>query len=328
LQVTPQTKLLSTDGKTFPVDQIRPNVWAFFDAVRNSDGLIETHSITFELNIISSNEVKYRDQSEPKIEEPDYSRHIPGEIKFHYQGTVNYPWTLTILPDETVQEYVTKVGEGLIPQYQKDLPAGDPAKINFRFYVVERPSRWKEVLDDASSLPGGVIIVPDNVLAALDNEAQLAALLSNCIAVTLEEQLYAHRARLKAQNVMAWAGVIPSLYGFPLSFGNGIAADRFQQQMNEQASRIGLRYMVRDGYDICEAPFAWSAAANKQAENPRTSSYFPTTFESNVLGDLYLDYAPQDCSHLKTGREAYQRMLSELRADAPKLPKPKNNPKD
>jgi hypothetical protein len=320
LKVTPQTRLLSEDGKDILIDQIHAGTWASFKGKWLTDHSIEVLSIKFLPNTITSDEVKFRDKSEPEIELPDYANHKPGKIKGHLK------WTLNILPDQAIQDYVARVGEGLIPQYQKDLPASDPAKINFRFYVVEKPSRWKEVLNDASATPGGIIIVPDNVLAALDNEAQLAAILSNCIAITLDKQLFVHRARLKTQNIVGWASDFAGFYGLPVGIGDGIAAGKLAVQMNKRASRIGLRYMLSAGYDIRVAPFAWTVAANNKAHNPREAGLLPSGLTQSLMGDLYYDYASTDYSRLKTNREDYRKMLAELRAVAPKLPKPKNHP--
>lgn len=322
LKVTPQTKLSSEEGKSFPVDQIRANTWVAFKAKRAPDGSLQAASLKFWSNTITPDEVKYRDKSEPDIQEPDYATHTPGKIKFHLQ------WMLTILPDKAVQDYVTRVGESLIPQYQKDLPASDPAKINFRFYVVERPSRWKEVLSDASASAGGVVIIPDNVLAVLDNEAQLAALLSNCIATTLDKQLYMHRGREKTQTALGWASDFAGLCSLPVGIGNGIAAKRLLLQINERASRTGLRYMLHAGYDLREAPFSWTVAANEKIQNPEPVGVLPSALVQSVMADLYFDYASTDYSQLKANRETYHKMLAELRSAAPRLPKPKNYPAD
>lgn len=327
LKVTPQTKLLSEDGKPISVDQIHTNMWASFEGKWLPDQMIEALSIRFSPNTITPDEVKFRDKSGPTIEEPDYANHTPGKIKTGLlDWTLNIHWTLSILPDQAIQDYVTHVGEGLIPQYQKDLPASDPSKIHFRFYVVEKPSRWKETLNDASAGPGGIIVVPDNVLAALNNEAQLAAILSNCIAATLGKQEYAHHARTKIQNVVGLASNFPGLYGLPIGIGDAVAEQKLLLEMNERASRIGLRYMLRAGYDIREAPFAWRMAANEKVENPWREGNMPSPLTRSVMGDLYFNYASTDYSRLKTDREAYQKMLAELRAAAPELPKPKNHP--
>jgi hypothetical protein len=219
-----------------------------------------------------------------------------------------------------------RLAKALFLNIRKDLPAGDPTKVNFRFYVVQAPSKWKEALHDAASTAGGVIYVPDNALAMLDNEAQLAALLSNCIAVTLEKQFYVHRTRGKIQNDIAWAGALTGLEGLPLTIGNNIAASRLTLQINELASRIGLRYMLASGYDIREAPFAWMAAANEKVENPLLEGDVLPPLARSVMSDLYYDYGSVDYSKLTAGRNSYQKMLAELRAAAPKLPKSKNYP--
>lgn len=323
LKVTPQTKLLSEGGKSVPADHIRANTWAAFKAKRAPDDSLEALSLTFWPNTVTPDEVKYRDKSEPDIQEPNYATHTPGKIKFHLQ------WTLTILPDKAVQDYVTRIGQSLIPQYQKDLSASDPSKINFRFYVVERPSRWKKVMNDASATAGGVVIIPDSVLSVLDNEAQLAALLSNCIATTLDKQIYLHRGRLRAQAIIGNTSIPILLFApvglaVPTLVGDGIAAHKLALQMNERASRTGLRYMLHAGYDLREAPFAWTVAANKRIENPVAVGVLPPALVQSVMADLYFNYASTDYSRLTTNRDAYHGILAELRSAAPKLPKPKN----
>jgi predicted Zn-dependent protease len=45
--------------------------------------------------------------------------------------------TYRIVPNQQTQEYIAKVGESFIPAHQKDLPADDPLKIPFCFYLVE-----------------------------------------------------------------------------------------------------------------------------------------------------------------------------------------------
>ena len=319
LRVTGSTKLLSADGKPFPARQIQPNVWATFDAIRKPDGTVEALSIAFEPNTVTANEVKFRDKSEPKITLPDYAKGIPGEIKF--KGS----WALKILPNKSVQNYVATVGEKLIPEYQKNLPDGDLGAIKFRFYVVGHHTRWKESLHDAVAMPGGSIIIPDNVLATLNNEAQLAALLSNCIAVTLEKQLYAHRTQSEVKKYAGTAADMAVLgvpAGIALSIWSGKA---LEPDRNKQTVRIGMRYMLHAGYDIREAPFAWDAAANHDAQNPRSGDYILSSFEQSVLGDLYFYYTSIDYSRLKANRSAYRQMLATLQKDDPKLPKAKNH---
>jgi hypothetical protein len=326
LHVTPKTEILADDGSVFPADKVGTNLWASYESVRQTDRTLEVTSMTLSPNRIDANEVKFRDKYEPGIVLPNYAKHTPGAVKS------KLAWTLDILPDKTIQDYVTSVGNRLVPQFQRDLPASDPAKINFRFYVIQRPSKWKETFKDAGATPGGLILVPDNVLAALDNEAQLAAILSNCIAATLEKQIYAHRARIETQKVIGWAGTGVGLFGgvagladAPLQIGDSIAAHNLMLQMNEKASRIGLRYMIQNGYDIREAPYTWTVAANHRVENPQAKYDIPEPLVQSLMNDVRLNYDGTNFGSLKTDRDPYQQMLTQLRSAAPKLPKPKND---
>ncbi|MBB6144628.1 hypothetical protein HNQ77_002584 [Silvibacterium bohemicum] len=326
LQLTPQTKLASEDGSPFSPDHIGTNVWVEYQATRRPDNSLSATSLTLSPLKIEDKEKKFREKSEPEIEKPDYEHHVPGNLKWHWN------WALEIVPDENIQNYVSGVGSRLVPQYQKDLPSADPSKIDFRFYVVHRPAKWKEALwtqamSDATASPGGVVIVPDNVLAALDNEAQLAALLSNCIAVTLERQAYTHRTRMHVQRDLNWIGLatIGGDLGAPLLIGNSIAYNNLMLQINEQAGRIGLRYMLQNGYDLREAPFAWTIAANKRAENPDEPNIPAPQLAQSLMSDLLLGYKTTDYGALTTNREPYQQMLAQLHAAFPDLPKPKNH---
>ena len=324
LQLTEQTKIASPDGSAFPADRIGTNFWAEYRAERQEDHSLRATSIQVVPLHIAADEVKFRESSEPVIERPDYTKKVPGKIKWRLN------WALNILPERAIQDYVAGVGSRLIPQYQKSLPASDPAKIDFQFYVVQQPSKWKEALwagaiNEASATAGGLVFLPDTVLAVMDNEAQLAALLSNCIAVTLERQYYAHRTRMSAQRDLTWVGMFPTIYALPLNVGNKIAINNLMLHINEQASRIGLRYMLQNGYDIREAPFAWTVAANQKANNPHAPDNIPPLLVQSLMSGLRLDYDGIDYASLKANREAYQQMLAQLRAEAAYLPKPKNH---
>lgn len=321
LHVTPSTKLLSEDGKPIAADQIRTNMWADFQAQWQPDHSLQALSIRFWPNTIDPGKTKFSDMYKLKIQPPDYAHDKPGTIQGHI------PWKLKILPDKAAQDYVTQVGESLIPAYQKELPSSDPSKIHFRFYVVEKTSVLGVHLADCEAFPpSGIIVVPDSVLSVLDNDAQLAALLSNCIAITLNDQVLAQLGRLKKMGYIGIASEFGGLFGLPVLIPDAIAAHRLGLRMNERASRVGLRYMLHAGYDIREAPFAWTVAKNQKAANPQTAYRAQSALTQSLMAVLYSDYASTDYASLKTNRAAYQQMLTQLRSVTHKLPKPKNPP--
>jgi hypothetical protein len=327
LHITPRTKLLAADGSPLQPDKLRPNQWASYEAIRRSesDSTILATSITVSPNVVDDSEKKFRDKAAPDFTEPDPASGTPGEFKFGKHLALK----LELLSDPQVQAYVSKIGNSLIPQYQKELLDSDPAKINFRFYVFRQPSKWKGKFPDAMSYPGGMVLIPDNVLATLDNESQLAALLSNCIAGAIEKDIYLHLTRLKIQGYGALGG--DALMGFfplevlPIAIPNEVSLANFIRDMNQRASRIGLTYMLQQGYDIREAPFAWTIAANREERNPMKAGVPAPTMASTLMESLQLDYPTTEYAALKTDREAFAAIQARLIAADDKLPKPKNH---
>lgn len=78
-----------------------------------------------------------------------------------------------LLDNLKVQAYVSYVGNKVVPQWQKDIPFDAPERLRFRFYVIENPTF------NAFALPNGMVFVHTGLLAVLDNEAQLAAVLGH-----------------------------------------------------------------------------------------------------------------------------------------------------
>ena len=55
------------------------------------------------------------------------------------------------------------VGEKLIPAFQRDLPDSDPAKIHFRFQLVD-----SKKLHAALAAPNGIILIPHQVVERME----------------------------------------------------------------------------------------------------------------------------------------------------------------
>jgi hypothetical protein len=82
-----------------------------------------------------------------------------------------------------MQPRVDRIGNSLIPDFQRSLPDTDPRKIHFRFQLVDG-KKWK----DALSLASGVILVPRQIVERLPEDPQLAAVLADNIAEVIEKQ--------------------------------------------------------------------------------------------------------------------------------------------
>ena len=265
-----------------------------------------------------------------RIKERDYKNAIPRVI------SVGYGEPLSIIQSQPVQEFVYELGMKLLQQCQPELARYGKSKTAFRFYVVE-PSQalsmkkfatvdgalpynfsgWGRgeytykksdfydlATDNTIAMQNGLILIPDQVLSRLHNQAQLSALLSYSIASVLQDNI------LKSAIAVEGTSQYDKLHRFDEML-----------QINQQVLRAGIRQMCLAGYDVREAPFAWAVAQGKPVSNPVINSKHPdkeipwyAAYAFNYISQYYKDV---DYSKLKRGRAEYQQFLGELRRADP-----------
>lgn len=236
-----------------------------------------------------------------------------------------------ILLNHDLQEFVAAVGSTLVPTYQKELPADDASKINFRFCVIRSSADFKRgdflIIDgtlphddpewgydfthqsdfqrqrDLLALPTGLILIPAKALANLRNKAQLAALLSYAITSVLQGEGYKQWTLADSKNIADRKGL----------FDECLA-------LNEQVIRIGIRQMYLAGFDIREAPWAWAAARGEvvqdggiEASQTEVKPWYP------ALAFDYISefYSSAHFGELQRGKAEYAAFLSDLRRADP-----------
>ena len=285
------------------VDELNLDTFLHYEGTRQGDGSIKAQKIEFYHGEVESGEAKLWKHFDPKVKDPDYSGFVPGELKMHWK-------TYKILPNHEAQEYVAKLGESLIPAHQKDLAADDPLKIPFRFYLVQDKSF------NAVTYPNGVVVVHSGVFDALQNEAQLAFVLSHEISHAVEKHAWEehqyHRTELMALRV---GGAFVPLGGALASnmLASGIQ-NQYARSLENQADRVGLEWMLAAGYDIREAPASWKAvsmAKGERPENPFWDSHDNhTTRRSYLMAELRNNYSGVDYSKLKVDSEEFHHVAN------------------
>jgi predicted Zn-dependent protease len=141
--------------------------------------------------------------------------------------------------DERLQRYVQSVGE-------KVAASSDRSNLFYRFYVIDRP------MVNAFALPGGYIYIYRGLLAYLNSEAELAAVLGHEIGhVTARHSVRQHRniyltsilvQIIAAQSGTPYGGDIANILGHAFVAGYG-------RDYELEADRLGSEYMARAGYD-------------------------------------------------------------------------------
>ena len=103
-----------------------------------------------------------------------------------------------VLADESANAYVRRIGKSLIPR-ELELE-----RVSFRFRILRDPQ------PNAFALPNGSVYVTTGLMALIDNESQLAAIIAHELTHVMRRHTYVHnrsnRKKFLTMNVMAAVG--------------------------------------------------------------------------------------------------------------------------
>lgn len=148
--------------------------------------------------------------------------------------------SMGVYPDSSIQMYVRGLGARLAATSERpNLP--------WTFRVVDEP------IVNAFAVPGGFIYITRGILAHLNSEAQLAAVLGHEIGHVTARHSVEQMSRAQLAQVGLGLGMIFSpevrQVGDLASAGLGVLFLKFGRDDETQADELGLRYLLRGGYD-------------------------------------------------------------------------------
>lgn len=260
--ITPKTQTTFTSPLT-SLTNVKTNVWIKYTGKLRPDGTVVADTATFTANAIPEGEDKLRTKNEydPKAVDP---KNKQSGISKYFLGT-----NIKKIPpysDPAMQSRIDRIGASLIPEYQRNLPASDPTKIDFRFQLIDQP-KWH----DAMTLPNGIILVPRQVVERLQNDSQLATVLADNIACAIEKQTFRVLPKYQTMGAAQLASDAGGIFVPGLGVATGIANYRIAaailRHTEEQSGRISLFYLHDAGYDIQQAPLAWWLLAPKKPKD-------------------------------------------------------------
>jgi Peptidase family M48/Domain of unknown function (DUF5666) len=286
-------------------DSLNLDTFVHYEGVRQSNGSIQAQKVEFEHAEIEDGDARMWRRFTPKVTEPDYAGLQPGELRMQWK-------TYRIIPKREAQDYIIRLGNSLIPAHQKDLPDGDPLKIRFQFFLVE------DKLFNAATYPNGVVIVHSGVFDLLQNESQLAFVLSHEISHAIERHAWQQGEYYRNQLIALRARGV-SVPGSLLE-GNLRASgfsSQYARSLENQADRVGLELMLAAGYDIREAPQSWKAVSEKMGD-PTTNPFWAshenyTARRSYLMAELRNNYSHVDYSKLKKDSEEFRQVANAIK---------------
>ena len=221
-----------------------------------------------------------------------------------------------VVDNQELNAYINSIGSKLAAQPQAD-------KYPYTFKVVNDPSI------NAFALPGGPAFVHTGLIAAVDNEAQLAGVLAHEIThVALRhgtnQATRANLIQLPAMLAAQGAGS-DSMLGQLGQLGIGLGANsvllKFSRTAETQADLVGAQIAAQAGYNPIEmARFFQKLEAEGGARGPQFLSDHPNPGNRMKAIEDEIRYMPQRNYTADTGQ------LARMKAIVAKLPPPKKTP--
>lgn len=258
---------------------LKPGDWIEYRGKLGGGGEVRAEEVRLSPNIVSKAEVYARSDLVHIAAIADPLQ--PDKIALKYIS-LDSP-APTFYSDPAMQARVDGILKTLVPSFQRDLPDDDPRKINFRVELTA-DKKWNRV----TPLPSGVILIPHQVVERLNNDSQLAAVLADAIAFTMENEAFRMRGLVPGVAVASFAYLNPLTAPLIAWGAADFAKSQVERIRDEQSDRVGLGLLRDAGYDINQAPVAWWLLASRK---PQPINRIPmperAAYLYRILGEIW-----------------------------------------
>jgi predicted Zn-dependent protease len=164
-----------------------------------------------------------------------------------------------LVPDSGLQRYVSGLGMALAR-------ASERPNLPWTFRVIDDP------VVNAFAVPGGFIYVTRGILAHLNSEAELIAVLGHEVGHVTARHSAAQMSKAQVANLGLIVGMVVepgfAQYAQTASQGLGLLFLKFGRDDERQADELGLRYLRRTGYDARQMPAVFTMLGRVSAARP------------------------------------------------------------
>ncbi|MFZ0338092.1 MAG: hypothetical protein WAL45_08685 [Terracidiphilus sp.] len=282
-------------GSLKTLADVVPGAWIHFEGVRDDTGLLVAHKAEFfspgsrtTLTAMGPRKAKHAPDYQPITHDEilDANGHLVGAHTKVRLSDAGGPCGWHRVPaDPPLQERVERIGVQLVPAFQKQLALDSPSRIPFRFYAVD-----DDKVRSVFACNAGLILVPRNVVERLHNDDQLASVLADGVAFSLQRQL----VTITPLDLAAGGSAVAASLLFPTGFiaGEAVGAivdHELEAKLQRELARNALQLVADAGFDPWQAPEAWRLLAPKDL--PRDVQSLDYTQEGKYqLSILKLQY--------------------------------------
>jgi len=301
IRITPSTQL-DFLGDLSSLGDVTANTWIHFSGKRGEDGILQATRAQFipakptkfkaakniEIVTVKTRPAGAKDNAmtseatgTPALSDDGAALQQDEQVKIGLGR-----WQ-TLPADQPLQQRVHRIGMALVPAYQRAMADDNPSKIHFRFFAVDN-NKWRGSI----CLLDGAVLIPTQVVERLKSDDQLAAVIADGIACSLQRQaarMVAARRKELGIDLAVDVGLafVPGI-NFAV-FSSGIAGKE-EATMEEERLRIALALMHDAGFDPWQAPQAWRLLEPKKLPADLASLPYPDT-SCYQVGILNLQYA-------------------------------------
>lgn len=161
------------------------------------------------------------------------------ELKLGSQAYKQVLEQYPIYQDEKLRAYVQQVGERVASHSHR-------SNLQYQFTVVDSPDI------NAFALPGGYIFINRGLLAYLNSEAELAAVLGHEVGHVTARHSVRQQSQAQAWNILGQAVAIGTGVGAAGDLTNVLGSavvTGYGRDMELEADGLGAQYLARSGYD-------------------------------------------------------------------------------
>lgn len=174
---------------------------------------------------------------------------------------------LDLVNDRAVLAYVNRAGQQVVAQTEM-------ANLSWNFHVV------RDEAINAFNIPGGHVYINTGLIAAAGSASELMGVVSHEIAHGVSRHATEQLTRVYGLNFLASVllGSDPKTYQTILAqiLGTGAIA-KFSREAEEEADRLGVRYMYDAGYDPLGMPRMFEHLLSERQRRPDGVSRFFST---------------------------------------------------
>jgi predicted Zn-dependent protease len=182
----------------------------------------------------------------------------------------------------------------------------------------------EDKVPNAFATPNGIVVIHTGLFDVVENEAQLAAVVGHEISHAVQEHTWRqHEYQKTTRTALLIGAAVAAAYGQAglwniAELTEAAIRNGYSRNLENQADRLGMAYMVDAGYDPREAPRVWKQMVKKVGEAP--TDFFwsnhdnASTRRSYLMNELKNNYAELHYSELQSDSLAFHEIAAKIDA--------------